>query len=92
MNKIKGTEAGKVGGNSPIGATVGDTSRSRAGGQMPSTAPLPTMADQQPWLTVGGSVTMPTTQETGTLPMFSATAGNTDTGASSSGDVGGARG
>lgn len=88
--KTKATQAGKVGLNSPVGATVGDTSRSRVGGQIPSTAPLPTMSDMLPYLTAAPGVTMPVTQETGTLPMFNASAGNTDTGVGHSGDLGGA--
>lgn len=90
MMKTKATDIGKVGGNTPVGAQIGDTSRSRVGGQMPPTQALPTMADQQPWLTVGGQAQMPSTQETSTLPMFNATGGNTDTGVGHSGDLGGA--
>lgn len=90
MMKTKGMDIGKVGGNHPAGAPIGDTSRARVGGTMPGTAALPTMADQQPWLTATPSVNMPNPQETDSLGLFSASAGYTDTGAASSGDVGGA--
>ena len=90
MIKTKGTDAGKVGDNYPMGATVTGTEKTRVGGQMPATAPLPTMADQQPWLTVGGNANMPSTQDTATMPLFNVGAGFSDTGASSTGDVGGA--
>lgn len=83
---------GKVGQNSPVGATVGDTSRTRVGGQMPGTAALPTMADQFPWLTATAAASSATdaAQDTQTLPIFSPTAGNTDAGVGHSGDLGGA--
>lgn len=90
MIKTKATDAGKVGDNYPIGATLTGTEKTRVGGQMPATAPLPTMADQQPWLTVGGSANMPNPKATDDLPLFNVTPGFTDTGASSTGDVGGA--
>lgn len=90
MMKTKATNMGKVGQNSPVGATVGDTSRQRVGGQMPSTEALPTMADQFPWLTAQGNVQMPNPQDSATLPIFSPTTGNTDTGVGHSGDLGGA--
>ena len=44
MNKTK-TDMGKVGDNYPMGATLTGTEMTRVGGQMPTTAPLPTMAD-----------------------------------------------
>lgn len=90
MMKSKATNMGKVGQNSPVGATVGDTSRQRVGGQMPSTEALPTMADQFPWLTAQAGAQMPNPQDTATLPIFSPAAGNTDTGVAHSGDLGGA--
>lgn len=88
--KTKGTDIGKVGGNHPAGAPIGDTSRSRVGGTIPATAPLPTMADQMPYLTATPSVNMPVTQNTDSLGILSPSAGYTDTGASSTGDLGGA--
>lgn len=92
MIKTKATDVGKVGGNHPAGAPIGDTTRTRVGGTMPATAPLPTMADQQPWLTVGGaSVPTPDSGPVAeSLPLFSPTAGYIDTGAQSTGDLGGA--
>lgn len=92
MIKTKGMEAGKVGNNYPAGATLTGTEKTRAGGQMPGTAALPTMADQDPWLTAApASVGRPDAGQTAeSLPLFSATAGFTDTGAQSTGDLGGA--
>jgi len=45
MIKTKGMDAGKVGDNYPVGATLTGTESTRVGGQMPARAPLPTMAD-----------------------------------------------
>lgn len=92
MIKTKATDVGKVGGNSPAPAALADTSRSRPGGQMPATAALPTMADQMPYLTAApAAVGRPDAgQTTDSLPLFSASTGFTDTGAQSSGDLGGA--
>ena len=92
MIKTKATDVGKVGGNHPAPAALADTTRTRVGGQMPATAPLPTMADQMPYLTaapatVGTPDSGPTTEG---LPLFNASTGFTDTGAQSSGDLGGA--
>jgi hypothetical protein len=50
MIKTKATNVGKVGDNYPMGATLTGTEMTRVGGQMPSTAPLPTMADALPYL------------------------------------------
>lgn len=88
--KTKGTDIGKVGGNYPRGAVMPDTSRERPRGEVPPTAALPTMGDQFPWLTAAPSASVPVTQETSTLPIFSPSAGNTDTGVGHSGDLGGA--
>ena len=88
--KTKATQAGKVGGNYPAGAPIGDTSRSRVGGQMPNVAPLPGMGESLPWLTGNASASMPSTQATETLPIFNQVPGNTDTGVGHSGDLGGA--
>ena len=92
MIKTKATDAGKVGGNFPAPAALADTSRSRVGGQMPATAALPTMADQMPYLTAAtASVGTPDSgSTTENLPLFSAAGGFTDTGAQSTGDLGGA--
>lgn len=90
MIKTKATNAGKVGGNYPAGETITGTEKTRVGGQMPSTDPLPTMADQFPWLTATASAQTTTAQDTQTLSMFNPSAGYTDTGASSTGDLGGA--
>lgn len=92
MIKTKATQAGKVGGNHPAPAPLADTTRTRVGGQMPATDALPTMADQFPWLTAGAaSVATPdSAQATETLPLFNASTGYTDTGAQSTGDLGGA--
>lgn len=45
MNKTKATPMGKPGDNYPQGATLTNTETTRVGGEMPPTAPLPTMAD-----------------------------------------------
>lgn len=85
MIKTKGMEAGKAGSNYPAGATLTNTEKTRAGGQMPATAALPTMADQVDYMlqTPNAQVTVP--QDSATLPMFNPSAGFTDTGATSTG-------
>lgn len=85
MIKTKGMEAGKVGSNYPAGATLTGTEKTRVGGEMPSTAPLPTMADQPAYMlqTPNAQVIVP--QDSATLPLFSPSAGFTDTGATSTG-------
>ena len=85
MIKTKGMEAGKAGSNYPAGATITGTEKTRPGGQMPITATLPTMADQPDYMlqTPNAQVTVP--QDSATLPMFNASAGFTDTGATSTG-------
>ena len=88
MMKTKGTDIGKVGGNSPAGGLIGDTSRSRPTGQMPSVGALPSQPQSYMLLTPDAQVAG--TQETSTLPMFSAASGYTDTGVGHSGDMGGA--
>lgn len=91
MIKTKGMEAGKAGSNYPAGATLTGTEKTRVGGQMPSTAALPTMSDQPAYMgqTPNAQVTIP--QDSASLPMFSASAGFTDTGVSNTGDLGGAK-
>jgi len=92
MIKTKGMEVGKVGGNAPAGSTLTGTEKTRVGGTMPGTAALPTMADQMPYLTATPtSVGRPDAGQTAeSLPLFSASTGFTDTGAQSTGDLGGA--
>jgi hypothetical protein len=91
MIKTKGMEAGKVGSNYPAGATLTGTEKTRVGGQMPTTAPLPTMADQVDYMlqTPNANVTVP--QDSMTLPMFSVATGFSD-GAAHMGDMGGTGG
>lgn len=81
MIKTKAMDAGKVGDNYPMGATLTGTEKTRVGGQMPGTAALPTMADSPAYMnqTPNAQVTVP--QDSATLPMFSESAGYTDTGA-----------
>jgi len=81
MIKTKATAAGKVGDNYPVGATVTGTEKTRVGGQMPATAPLPTMADQPAYMnqTPNAHVTIP--QDSSSLPMYNASTGYSDTGA-----------
>jgi len=91
MIKTKGMEAGKAGSNYPAGATLTGTEKTRPGGQMPTMASLPTMADQPAYMnqTPNAQVTIP--QDSMTLPMFGETAGYND-GAAHMGDLGGAGG
>lgn len=84
MIKTKGMEAGKAGGNYPAGATLTGTEKTRVGGQMPPVAPLPS-AHYQPYMyqTPNAHVTVP--QDSATLPMFNASTGFSDTGATHTG-------
>jgi hypothetical protein len=91
MIKTKGMEAGKVGINYPAGATLTGTEKTRVGGQMPTTAPLPTMADQVDYMLQTPNAQVTTPQDSMTLPMFNAAAGYND-GAAHEGDMGGAGG
>lgn len=81
MMKAKGMAAGKVGGNAPAGATLTGTEKTRVGGQMPATAPLPTMADQVSYMLQTPNAQVTTTQDTQTMPMFSPQQGYSDSGA-----------
>ena len=90
MIKTKATAAGKVGDNYPAGATLTGTEKTRVGGQMPATAPLPTMADQPAYMNMTPNAQVVTPQDSATLPMFNGTSGYTDTGAQNTGDLGGA--
>ena len=90
MIKTKATDAGKVGGNYPAPAPLADTTRTRVGGQMPGTAPLPTMADSPAYMLQQPDAQVTQGAETGSLPLFNQVSGFTDTGAQSTGDLGGA--
>jgi hypothetical protein len=90
MIKTKATNAGKVGDNYPAGATVTGTEKTRVGGQMPDTAALPTMADMPAYMNQTPNAQVTTPQDSATLPLFNVGAGFSDTGAQSSGDLGGA--
>ena len=85
MNKTKAMNAGKTGDNSPVGATLTGTEKTRVGGQMPQTAALPTMADQPAYMNQTPNAQVVTPQDSATLPMFNPSAGFTDTGATSTG-------
>ena len=65
------------------GATLTGTEITRSGGVMPTTAALPS-TQSLPYLTGAPSVQSPLTNGSATdsLPMFSASGGNSDTGAS----------
>jgi hypothetical protein len=92
MNKTKATPMGKTGGNSPAGATLMGTDKTRVGGQIPATAPLPAAGSQFPGLAAGApTLDMPNPQDSQTLPMFNVSAGHSDAGAHT-GDLGGAGG
>ena len=73
------------------GATLTGTEISRTGGQMPSTAALPT-GQVLPYLNGAPSVQSPLTNgsDSMSLPMFSGTTGNSDSGASFGSSSGGA--
>ena len=90
MIKTKATDVGKVGGNSPAPAALADTSRQRVGGTLPTASALPTMSDQPAYMLQTPNALASATTETSTLPMFSASAGYTDTGVQHVGDLGGA--
>ena len=85
MNKTKAMNAGKTGDNYPAGATLTGTEKTRVGGQMPQTAALPTMADQPAYMNQTPNAQVVTPQDSATLPMYNASAGYTDTGATSTG-------
>ena len=81
MIKTKATAAGKVGDNYPVGATVTGTEKTRAGGQMPATAPLPTAADLPAYMGMTPNAQVVVPQDSATLPMFNGTSGYSDSGA-----------
>ena len=85
MIKTKATAAGKVGDNYPMGATLTGTEKTRVGGQIPATAPLPTMADQPAYMNQTPDAHVVTPQDTATLPLFNVSTGYSDTGATSTG-------
>jgi hypothetical protein len=91
MIKTKGIGAGKTGSNYPAGSTLTGTEMTRPGGQMPTTAALPTMADQVDYMLQTPNAQVTISQDTMTLPMFSEIPGYTD-GAAHMGDLGGAGG
>jgi hypothetical protein len=84
MNKTKAMNAGKTGDNSPAGATLTGTEKTRVGGQMPAVAPLPN-AHYQPYMYETPNAHVVTPQDTASLPMFNPSTGFTDSGASSTG-------
>jgi hypothetical protein len=63
------------------GATLTGTEINRAGGVMPGTAALPTMADQPAYMSQTPNAMMPNPADSASLAMFSPTQGFTDTGA-----------
>lgn len=87
--KTKGMEMGKVGGNSPAGGFPTGTDKTRMGGEMPAVAALPT-TQSLPYLTGTPMAAMTVAQATDDLAIFTPMMGNTDTGAQSTGDLGGA--
>jgi hypothetical protein len=78
MNKTKATPMGKVGGNSPAGATLTGTDKTRVGGQIPSAGPVPAAGSQFPYLAGAPTLDMPNPQDSETLPMYNVTAGHSD--------------
>jgi hypothetical protein len=82
MNKTKATPMGKVGGNSPAGATLVGTDKTRVGGQIPAVGALPAAGSQFPYLAGAATLDMPNPQAAETLPMFNVSTGFSDSGAS----------
>ena len=78
MNKTKATGMGKVGGNSPAGATLTGTDKTRVGGQIPSVGAMPAAGSQFPYLAGAPTLDMPNPQDAQTLPMYNVSAGHTD--------------
>ena len=79
MHKTKATSMGKVGGNSPAGATLTGTDKTRVGGQIPAVGAMPAQGSQFPGLAPGApTLDMPNPQDSATLPMFNVSAGHSD--------------
>lgn len=79
MNKTKATPMGKTGGNSPAGATLMGTEKTRVGGQIPAIPPLPAAGSQFPGLAAGApTLDMPNPQDSATLPIFNVSEGFSD--------------
>ena len=75
MNKTKATQMGKTGGNSPAGATLMGTDKTRVGGQIPSIGPLPAARSQFPYLAGAPTLDMPNPQDAMGLPMYNVSEG-----------------
>ena len=73
-----------------ISVAMGDTSKPPVSVQLPSAGPLPTAADNRSYMYETPNANVVTPQDSQTLPMFNESVGYTDTGASSTGDLGGA--
>lgn len=78
-----------------ISMEMGDTSKPPVSVKLPAVASVGLPASASEFMGAGMSVntnanSLPVTQDTQTLPMFNTSAGYTDTGASSTGDLGGA--
>lgn len=78
-----------------ISVTMGDTSKPPVSVQLPAVASVGLPASASQFMGAGMSVnvnanSLPVTQDSQTLPMFSVSSGYTDAGASSTGDLGGA--
>jgi hypothetical protein len=78
MNKTKATGMGKTGGNSPAGATLTGTDKTRVGGQIPAVGALPAAGSQFPYLAGAQTLDMPNPQDSATLPMFNVSEGFSD--------------
>jgi hypothetical protein len=78
MNKTKATSMGKVGGNSPAGALLTGTDKTRVGGQIPSAGAIPADGSQFPYLAGAATLDMPNPQDSQTLPMYNVSAGHSD--------------
>jgi len=78
MNKTKATNMGKVGGNSPAGATLVGTEKMPVNGQIPKIGALPAAGSQFPYLAGAPTLDMPTPQDSQTLPMYNVSTGFSD--------------
>lgn len=73
-----------------VSAAMGDTSKPPVSVKLPSAGALPTAADNRSYMYETPNAHVVAPQDSQSLPMFSTTAGNTDSGVSHQGDLGGA--
>ena len=73
-----------------ISVNMGDTSKPPVSVTLPSAGPLPTATDNRSYMYETPNAGVGTPQDGQSLPMFNVSAGYSDSGASSTGDLGGA--